>query len=376
MSSKKVLVSGCYDLLHGGHIAFFKSAAQYGDVYVAVGADANIRLLKNHAPHFSEQERIYMLNAITYVKEAFVASGSGMLDYEPDLERIRPDYFVVNSDGFTEGKKELCDKYGVELVVLDRIPEEGLPARSSSDTKKGMRLPNRICVAGGWMDQPWVSEIYPGSVVVVALSAKHDFKYRCGMASSSRIVAEKIWGDKLPDGDPEENARILFGAENPPGSEYVSGSQDALGLLLPGVNQLCYDGGYWPHKINSTIDEETCDWLSAVLHMVPFRERPDGYNPLLEQNVTKAGVKRLAEAGELCWQSILKHDVKGLGDSLTGTLEAWSEILPLTVPDYAINEINKYKAYPGAGFSGSGGGYILVASDEPVEGGFKVDIRY
>ena len=52
MSNKKVLVSGCYDLLHGGHIAFFKEAAGYGDLYVSVGSDENIQLLKDHGPGF------------------------------------------------------------------------------------------------------------------------------------------------------------------------------------------------------------------------------------------------------------------------------------------------------------------------------------
>ncbi|MBL7111983.1 MAG: adenylyltransferase/cytidyltransferase family protein [Bacteroidales bacterium] len=376
MSKKKVLVSGCYDLMHGGHIAFFKEAAKYGDLYVSIGSDENIQLLKNHGTYFTEQERVYMINAIQYVKEAFISTGRGMLDYEQEMEQIKPDYFVVNKDGYRADKKELCEKYGVELVVLDRIPEEGLPARSSSITKRDLRFPSRVCLAGGWLDQPWVSEIYPGSVVVAAIWPTIDFEDRCGMASSSRKVARKIWGDRLPNGDPIENARILFGAENPPGSPYVSGSQDQLGLFIPGVNQLCYDGHFWPHKINSAVDRETCNWLSDVLHMVFFQKRPDGYNPLLEKNVTEAGVKKLAEAGELCWQSILNRDVKGLGTSLTQTLKAWHEILPLTVPDYAWEEIRKYDHFPGATFSGSGGGYAIVASEEPVAGAYKIKVRF
>lgn len=376
MRNKKVLVSGCYDLLHSGHIAFFKEAARYGDLYVSVGSDENIQLLKDHGPHFSEQERVYMVNAVKYVKEAFVATGSGMLDYEPGMARVKPDYFVVNHDGFDEQKQELCDKYGVELVLLERIPEDGLQPQSSTEIKRELSLPTRVCLAGGWLDQPWVSKIYPGPVVVAALWPTVVFEDRCGMASSSRKVAKKIWGNRLPGGDPKENAKILFGAENPPGSPYVSGSQDQLGLFMPGVNQLCYDGNYWPHTINSAVDKETCDWLSNVLHMVYFRKRPDGYNPLLEQNITEVGVKKLADSGESCWESILKHDVKGLGRALTTTLEAWSEILPLTVPDYCWEEIKKYDNHPGAVFSGSGGGYVVIASEDPVEGALKVKVRY
>jgi cytidyltransferase-like protein len=101
MKDKRVLVSGCFDLLHGGHIAFLKSASQLGFLYVAVGADANLMLLKGERPHFSQEERVFMVNSIRYVKEAFIASGSGILDFKPDIERIKPDIFVVNSDGHT-----------------------------------------------------------------------------------------------------------------------------------------------------------------------------------------------------------------------------------------------------------------------------------
>ena len=161
MKEKKVLISGCYDLIHGGHIAFFKTAAHYGKLYVAVGADANLLLLKGKAPYYSQEERVYMVNSIRFVEKAFIAAGSGMLDFEPDMERIKPDVFIVNSDGHTTEKEALCKKYGVEYKVLERIPEQGLPARASSSIKKEFQFPYRICLAGGWMDQPWVSEIYP-----------------------------------------------------------------------------------------------------------------------------------------------------------------------------------------------------------------------
>ena len=98
MINKKVFVSGCYDLLHGGHIAFFKTAAQFGDLYVAVGADENVRLLKGKAPYFSQKERVFMVGSIKFVKEAFIASGSGMLDFEPDLERIKPQ--IAGNSGY------------------------------------------------------------------------------------------------------------------------------------------------------------------------------------------------------------------------------------------------------------------------------------
>ena len=378
MDNKKVFVSGCYDLLHSGHVEFFKTAAQYGDLYVSVGADENVRLLKGKAPYFSQEERVFMVGSIKFVKEAFVASGSGILDFEPDIQRIKPDIFIVNNDGHTPEKESLCSKLGIEYKVLGRIPKEGLPPRASSSTKKELQFPYRICIAGGWMDQPWVSEVYPGSVVVAQLWPTIEFNNRSGMATSSRKIAMDIWGNHYPGGDPIKNAKILFGAENPPGSEYVSGSQDQIGLLNPGVSMLYYNGGFWPEKIESTTNKETCDWLSNVLHLIPLEPRQEGYDPIKEKYLTRENIKELGDAGQQCWQSIVNKDVAGLGESMTRSFLAWKKILPLTVSDYLMDEIKtKYiSKYDGATTSGSGGGYAVVASEKAVPGAIKIKIRY
>lgn len=377
IKNKKVLVSGCYDLLHGGHIAFFKTAAAYGRVYVSIGRDNNLMLLKGKKPYFSEEERLYIVKSIKYVEDAFLASGSGMLDFEPDLRRLKPDIFIVNHEGHTAEKEKLCAELGIEYLVLERIPEPGLPLRSSSGTKRELRFPYRICIAGGWMDQPWVSKIYPGSVVVAQIWPTLEFNDRSGLATSSRNIAIKLWGDSYPDGDYRENARLLFGAENPPGKEYISGSQDHIGLLYPGVNRLYYTGGYWPEKIESTTKKEICDWLSDVINLVPLEPRPMGYDPLKIMNLEKPLIKELGETGDSCWNAILKKDIEGLGKAMTGTLLAWKKILPMTVPDPVLEELEKnyFPNYPGAITSGSGGGYVMVVSGKPVEGAIKVKVR-
>ena len=378
MNRKKVLVSGCYDLLHGGHIAFFKTASVYGNVYVSVGRDENLLLLKGKKPIFSEEERLYVVKSIKYVYDAFLASGTGMLDFEPDLIRLKPDIFIVNQEGHTIDKETLCKKMGVEYIVLERIPEPGQPARSSSGTKRDMRFPYRLCLAGGWIDQPWVSEIHSGSVVVAQIWPTMDFNNRSGLATSSRDFGIKIWGDRYPDGNPLENAKILFGAENPPGTKYVAGSQDQLGLLLPGVNRLHYNGSYWPDYIDSSVDNDLCDWLTHVIHLVPLKPRPDGYDPLKEMHLEKHFIRDLGDAGDRCWESILKKDISGLGKALSDTLISWKKILPLTVPDDIMKEMETiyFSEYPGAITSGCGGGYIIVASENEVPGEVLIKVRY
>lgn len=377
MKEKKVMVSGCYDLFHGGHVAFFKTAAAYGRLYVAIGKDENILMLKGKAPYFSEKERLYIVGSVKYVHEAFIASGNGMLDFEPDLRRIKPDIFIVNTDGHTPGKEKLCRELGIEYIILDRIPEPGLPARSSSGIKRDMQFPYRICIAGGWMDQPWVSEIYPGTVVVAQVRPDREFNERAGMATSSRKIALELWGGKIPAGDPVRNAKLLFGAENPPGSEYISGSQDHLGLLLPGINSLYYEGGFWPSDIGTCTDPSVCEWLSDVLHLIPLKPRPSGYDPIAVRNLRKEYVKELGDSGRECWESILNKDIKGLGKAMTRSFLAWKKILPNTVPDHIRKEMEKYLSdYPGAITSGSGGGYAVVASEKKIKGAEKIKIRY
>jgi cytidyltransferase-like protein len=378
MEHKKVLVSGCYDLLHGGHIAFFKTASSYGHLYVSVGSDENVFSLKGKKPVFSEEERLYIVRSVKYVHDAFLGSGSGMLDFEPDMRRLKPDIFIVNYDGHSAAKEDLCKKLGVNYIVLERIPEPGLPARSSSGTKKELRFPFRLCLAGGWIDQPWVSKIQSGSVVVAQIWPTMDFNDRSGLATSSRKIGIQIWGDRYPDGDHELNAKLLFGAENPPGKEYVSGSQDQIGLLYPGINRLCYNGGYWPARIESSTDKDICDWLSSVLHLVPLEPRPEGYDPLKIMHLEKPLIRELGMAGDLCWESIIRKDITGLGEALTNTLLSWKKILPLTVPDWVMEEMETkyFGKFPGAITSGSGGGYVIVVSDIPVHNSIKIKIRY
>ncbi len=378
MKDKKVMVSGCYDLLHAGHIAFFKTAAQYGKLHVFVGQDENIKFLKGKAPYFSQEERKYMVGAVRYVEQANIASGSGMLDFEPDMKILKPDIFVVNHDGFTEGKKQLCDENGVELIVLDRIPEDGMPERSSSASKRDLKFPYRACLAGGWMDQPWVSEILPGSVVVAQIWPTIEFNDRSGMATSSRKIAMEMWGDRIPAGDPARNAQLLFGAENPPGSEYISGSQDHIGLLVPGITRIDYKGKFWPGHIENTVDPEICEWLSNVLHFAPLQPRPEGYNPILKKNLDPKIIKRLGESGVACYEAILKKNVNHLGESMKESFLAWSEMLPYTVPEWVMEEVqnNYFPKYSGAITSGSGGGYIVFPSEQEVEGMLKVKVKY
>ncbi len=129
-------MTGCFDWLHSGHIRFFMDAAAYGALYVVVGSDRNVALLKGEGhPLQHEQERRYMIGSMRAVHACLVSSGSGWMDAEPEVEVIGPTYYVVNEDGDKLEKREFCAAHGIEYVVLRRIPHAGLPARSSTDLR-------------------------------------------------------------------------------------------------------------------------------------------------------------------------------------------------------------------------------------------------
>jgi cytidyltransferase-like protein len=133
---KKVVVTGCYDWFHSGHVRFFEEVSAYGDLYVIVGHDANIRLLKGRGhPLLPQEERRYLVGSIRYVTQALISSGEGWLDADPEIQGLKPDMYAVNEDGDKGGKREYCAQRGLEYLVLKRLPAPGLPGRTSTDLR-------------------------------------------------------------------------------------------------------------------------------------------------------------------------------------------------------------------------------------------------
>lgn len=142
-SRKKVFVSGCYDMLHSGHVAFFKEASSYGDLYVGIGSDSTIAQLKNRKTVYSEKERLYMVKSIRYVTDAYINPGSGYLDFVETVDRVRPDIFIVNQDGGSDDKRRFCAERGIEYIELTRTPDAGLEARRPP---RCAPMSSRICL--------------------------------------------------------------------------------------------------------------------------------------------------------------------------------------------------------------------------------------
>jgi hypothetical protein len=249
------------------------------------------------------------------------------------------------------------------------------------------RIPNRLALAGGWIDQPFVSRHSskpPGSMVVVQIEPNFRPMDRAGIASGTRAVAMKLWKGKLPNRPPAELVRELYEAENKDKSQ-PSGSQDMVGLIYPGINRLDYDfatnGGVFPSRIESINNARVARWLEKVLHILPVEPRPFGYNPLGKKNLNPKWIARLGQTGKDCFNAIGDMDAKALGASFNDCMVCWEKILPRTISHPTLRVDLKailrayQRNYPGAMFSGCGGGYLYVISEKPVPGAFKVNVR-
>jgi len=375
--AKTVFITGCYDLFHSGHVEFFREAAQYGDLYVAIGSDKTIYGLKGRMTVNSEQERLFMVKAVSYVRDAFISQGSGILDFETELREMRPDYFVVNSDGNIPEKLILCQELGIEYVILERKPHEGLEARSTTTLLKRNYLPYRIELAGGWLDQPYVSKHYPGPVVTISIEPTLEFNERSGMASSTRRHAHELWGAKIPPGNYEKLAKILFCYDNPPGTKIISGSQDSIGLVFPGLAYAYFDGGYWPKWIEHRLDESLLSFVENSLYLVPLGPRYADFNVMADTFFDREHAKALSDATEENWSAILNQDIVKFGSSLQAMFEAQVAMFPAMMNKRVSTVIDKYRdialgwKLTGAG----GGGYLILATDKPIPHAVRVIAR-
>lgn len=376
-----VLVAGYFDLLHSGHVCFLERAAEYGPLTAVVGSDENSLQSKGRLPLCTEEERLYMVQSLRVVERAVISHDVGRLNFVPIMRECKPKYFVTNADGHHESKVQVCKEVGVEYVVLERAPRDGLPARSTTAWREVMpNIPYKVAILGGFVDQPEIGKVAPASVVVASIDTDVELDRFSGLATSTRDLTIDLFGPRMPLWLTSQRlAEIVFACENPPGRENLSGTIDVIGMFQPGVSRLEYaSGGYWPVSTTEILDDDKLNWLESVLWLVQTRRRPPGMpSPMLSARPTVERIRRMDDAVGRGFAAIDRMDLRVLAQAVNDSYAACADMIPDFAPhdvDAMIEDLQT--RHLGVGLTGAGGGgYAVVISASQPEHGIPVRIR-
>ena len=231
-------------------------------------------------------------------------------------------------------RRSNCAKVSIQYIVSKRIPEEDFHSEALRNCAKSAIFPTVStwqAVAGS----AFVSKYHPGAVLTISIEPTYNFNDRSGMSTSTRKKAIELWKTDLPEGDLEKIAKVLFTYENEPGREYVSGSQDAIGIVFPGLNKLNYqEGAYWPTPIESITNEEHLQWLEKRLYLLTLKPRHQQMEILSNVNINEKDAKALAMAADNMWEGLKNRDSQLAGSAMTRSFEA--QIKACNIQNYSI----------------------------------------
>ncbi|MCK9303470.1 MAG: cytidyltransferase, partial [Bacteroidales bacterium] len=157
----------------------------------------------------------------------------------------------------------------------------------------------------------------------------------------------------------------------------ISGSQDAIGIVFPGLNKLQYDNEYWPFHIESVLNDGILDFIEQRLYLIQLFPRNQEFDVLANTNINKANAHDLSVAADNCWNAIINKDAVAWGKASVDSFNAQIKMFPNMVSDEVLTCLEQYKDKAlgwklcGAG----GGGYLVLISEIPVENAIKIHIR-
>ena len=372
MNRPKVMVAGCFDLLHASHVVFLNKAAELGDLYVSLGSDQSIVRQKNKSPTYTQTERKYLLENLRNVKWVGIVEDPSPLGFVEHLESVRPDLFVINEDGDTPEKRDACSRFGVEYRVFPRDHFDPSNPTSTTQISTGDFIPTRISLCSGFMDNPAFNGSTSqgvGNLVVIPVEPIPGMHERSGMATSTMKTVRKYFGCRLPTiYGIDRLAEIIFCLENPPHKRgYISGTLDARGILGHGVSMFSYRATkYFPHEIETLQDESTLQWLERHVYLRHSWDRPVDCIVTVRHDHPdfQMHCDLMHEASLECWEAIRRHDAVALAAAIAKSHASQCAIVenhcPPRLHDFIAAEGRAGAMVMGAG----GGGYVLFVGEE------------
>ena len=261
--SKSVFVSGCFDILHGGHVEFFRQAKSLGDkLIVCMPSDEVLFLHKKRNPYLILDHKINLIKELKMVDDVVVGRDleEGM-NFRTVFRELKPDILAVTDDDkYEQIKRELCKEVGAEYVKLEKRLDYAIT--SITDIYKRLHappeVPLRVDFAGGWLDVPRFAR-EDGYIVNCAISPlvslrRWDYE-KCSGLGGSGAYAELMGTSGVQS---ELNSGV--GWQDPAISKetglcvWASGKNPVLEIK---VNPRFLNGHmalYWTGKPHTTID--------------------------------------------------------------------------------------------------------------------------
>lgn len=383
VSPKKIMVAGCFDLLHASHVVFLNKAASLGDLYVSLGSDQSIVRQKNKSPTYTQAERKFLLENLRHVKWVGIVKDPSPLGFIQHMDQIRPDIFVINEDGDSPEKRSACEQRGVEYLVFPR--DNFLPDSPTSTTQisTGSYIPTRVSLCSGFMDNPTfngATRTGEGHLVVLPIEPFEGMRERSGMASSTIKTVRTYFGCRLPTiYSADRLAEIIFCLENPPHKRgYISGTLDARGIVGSGANLFRYEAGkFFPTTITTLTDEAVLAWLERHLYLRHAWDRPSGCAVRVEEGHPEFGMHadRMSEASLACWDSIRQRDLPALAAAVDASHRSQCTVVENHCPAELRAFIDRERALAAMIMGAGGGGYVLFVADAIPPDGIPIRVK-
>ncbi len=327
----KVMVSGCFDILHGGHVEFFRQAKSLGDhLTVCVASDDVLMSYKGKKSSLPMLHKVRLIESIDCVDKVITSSDlDNVLDFATYARQNKPDIVAVTTDDMNADAKEtFCDEIGASLVVLPKSIDIASISTSEliSKLKAPVSVPLRVDLAGGWLDVP-------------RYAVDNAFIVNCAIDIFASI---KEWPVEKRSGLGGSAAWAILNGKNPVDSELNLG----VGWQDPAVIQetgLCvWRSGPMP------VLECKCnpDWLE---HLALYYTGIDHDTPHIANN--KRDYKLIEEAGLTAMKAVVRRDLAGLHKAVRQSYNAQLVEGMKTLPEYG----EAAKKYCGGGW----GGYAL-----------------